>query len=367
MTFNSQLFLVQDIKQTLRNPTLLMLRESSGKALQYQIADIFTKPLDEPTFKRLIVEVGGKAREFDQITSKDAILILCLANGVNIDYARLIWEDIINKLNKKIREKIVSNPRFLFLLLEDKMEGYGNDDVNLNPTQISSVHNWALNKNQPKGPPFIPHMMAICSADELVAFQAPKTSSKAEKKSSLAKDSNPIQHSASNPVVVELHKEDLQATSGSASLGDTGEDKANPHVSSVNSASIHKEPVYSTFTIIHSESTSRPDASTASIAKADAGKYDLHDLVSKQQDKTKSASVGNLNQAGGSIKAVHNVEVDFMDLDSTKYNTPIIIQDEDEEEVHAKKVQAEEPKETKDALASQPLSSKTIKIQEMST
>ncbi|GKE71029.1 hypothetical protein Tco_1529101, partial [Tanacetum coccineum] len=25
---------------------------------QYQLADIFTKPLDEPTFKRLIVELG---------------------------------------------------------------------------------------------------------------------------------------------------------------------------------------------------------------------------------------------------------------------------------------------------------------------
>ncbi|GJY73793.1 hypothetical protein Tco_0478224 [Tanacetum coccineum] len=31
--------------------------------LQYQLADIFTKPLDEPTFKRLIVELGD--RKFD--------------------------------------------------------------------------------------------------------------------------------------------------------------------------------------------------------------------------------------------------------------------------------------------------------------
>ncbi|GJS13445.1 hypothetical protein Tco_0407917 [Tanacetum coccineum] len=99
----------RDIKQILRNPTLLLSREFSAKAkyvaaagccanilwmksqltdydiiyekhidiryhfirdhilkgdmelhfipTQYQLADIFTKPLDEPTFKRLIVEL----------------------------------------------------------------------------------------------------------------------------------------------------------------------------------------------------------------------------------------------------------------------------------------------------------------------
>nr|GEZ81110.1 hypothetical protein [Tanacetum cinerariifolium] len=53
------------------------------------------------------------------------------------DYARLIWEDIINKLNKKAKEKVVPYPRFLSMFLEHKMEGYGNDNVTLNPTQMS--------------------------------------------------------------------------------------------------------------------------------------------------------------------------------------------------------------------------------------
>ncbi|GJW70353.1 hypothetical protein Tco_0127270 [Tanacetum coccineum] len=77
-------------------------------------------------------------------------------------------------------------------------------------------------------------------------------------------------------------------------------------------------------------------------------------------------------------KLIPNVEVDFMDLDSPEDDEPIIIQDdEEEEEVHsekddaenndAEKVHAEEPKETKDASASQPPSPKTIKIQELST
>ncbi|GJV58408.1 retrovirus-related pol polyprotein from transposon TNT 1-94 [Tanacetum coccineum] len=64
----------RDIKQILRNPTLLVVNrifrlpkrdhilkgdiELHFIPTQYQLADIFTKLLDEPTFKRLIVELG---------------------------------------------------------------------------------------------------------------------------------------------------------------------------------------------------------------------------------------------------------------------------------------------------------------------
>ncbi|GJQ97549.1 retrovirus-related pol polyprotein from transposon TNT 1-94 [Tanacetum coccineum] len=40
---------------------------------QYQLADIFTKPLDEPTFKRLIVELGGIIGEIGNTTFRNAI------------------------------------------------------------------------------------------------------------------------------------------------------------------------------------------------------------------------------------------------------------------------------------------------------
>nr|GEV79292.1 retrovirus-related Pol polyprotein from transposon TNT 1-94 [Tanacetum cinerariifolium] len=36
------------------------------------------------------------------------ISLYCLANGVKVDYAKIIWEDIIHKLNKKTREKLLS-------------------------------------------------------------------------------------------------------------------------------------------------------------------------------------------------------------------------------------------------------------------
>nr|GFA51713.1 hypothetical protein [Tanacetum cinerariifolium] len=63
--------------------------------------------------------------------------------------------------------------------------------------------------------------------------------------------------------------------------------------------------------------------------------------------------------------AGHDMRVDFMDLDSPIDDDPIIVQDESDEEVHASKIQPEEPKGTKDASASHPPSPKTIQIQEL--
>ncbi|GJX52981.1 retrovirus-related pol polyprotein from transposon TNT 1-94, partial [Tanacetum coccineum] len=157
---------------------------------QYQVADIFTKPLDEPTFKRLICELGYSGEIEAKGTLRKGFLpprwrlligqiIQCLGE---IDFAKLIWEDFLSKLNKKFRKKVVPYPMFLSMLLQHKMEGYGNDKVTLNLTQDFSAHNWALKKNQPEGSPFTKQMLDICKADALVAFKLPKSSSKAEKK-----------------------------------------------------------------------------------------------------------------------------------------------------------------------------------------
>ncbi|GJR55822.1 hypothetical protein Tco_1406343 [Tanacetum coccineum] len=115
------------------------------------------------------------------------IILYYLANEVEIDFARLNWEDIIHKMNKKSREKVVPYPWFISLLLEYMMPVYGNDELILNPTQVFNVHNWALKPNQPEGPPFTNHMLAICKAEGLVEFKAPITSSKVEKKVSQGK------------------------------------------------------------------------------------------------------------------------------------------------------------------------------------
>ncbi|GJY12501.1 hypothetical protein Tco_0381810 [Tanacetum coccineum] len=118
-----------------------------------------------------------------------------------------------------------------------------------------------------------------------------KTGHSKKKKSISAKDINPIKPPASTPLVDGLHKEDQQATGIPTSLGVTSEDRANPQLSSVKSASIHAELVYSASTIIHFEFASGHDALAAFTAKADPRKTDHNDSVYKQQGIVKGTNI----------------------------------------------------------------------------
>nr|GEV60540.1 hypothetical protein [Tanacetum cinerariifolium] len=83
--------------------------------------------------------LGGKTRGFDQITNKGAIILYSLANGINIDYASIFWEDTIIKLNKN-RKKVVPYTRFRSLLMMHKMkEGYKDEELSLYPTQVFTL------------------------------------------------------------------------------------------------------------------------------------------------------------------------------------------------------------------------------------
>ncbi|GJV25265.1 hypothetical protein Tco_1377960 [Tanacetum coccineum] len=129
--------------------------------------------------------LGGKTGGLDQISNKDATILYCLANGVKVDYAKIIWEDLIHKLNKKTREKIVPYP---------------------------SVHNLTLKPKQPEEPPFTDHMKAICNLDVHVDSKTPKPSSQTE--------------------------EAQQAAGGLTSLGATSEEGAHPQLSSGSNPSV---------------------------------------------------------------------------------------------------------------------------------
>ncbi|GJX04319.1 putative ribonuclease H-like domain-containing protein [Tanacetum coccineum] len=150
---------------------------------------------------KIIQCLGRKIGGLDQISNKDATILYCLANGVKVDYAKLIWEDIIHKLNKKNREK-------------------------------------ALKPNQTEGPPFTDHMKSICNLDVLVDSKAPKPSSQTEEtkasksktgqseketQSSSAKDKSPSHPLPPTPVVGEMHKEAQQATGHDASADSIAE------------------------------------------------------------------------------------------------------------------------------------------------
>ncbi|GKD49037.1 hypothetical protein Tco_1278013, partial [Tanacetum coccineum] len=77
---------------------------------------------------QIIQCLGGKTGGLDQISNEDATIMYCLANGVQVDFAKIIWEDLIHKLNKKTREKIVPYPRFISLILEHMAPKYDNEE-----------------------------------------------------------------------------------------------------------------------------------------------------------------------------------------------------------------------------------------------
>ncbi|GKD01331.1 hypothetical protein Tco_1171605, partial [Tanacetum coccineum] len=57
---------------------------------------------------------------------------------------------------------------------------YENGELNINPTQVFSVHNLTLKPNQSEEPPFTDHMKAICNLFVHVDSKAPKPSSQTE-------------------------------------------------------------------------------------------------------------------------------------------------------------------------------------------
>nr|GEW52352.1 retrovirus-related Pol polyprotein from transposon TNT 1-94 [Tanacetum cinerariifolium] len=224
---------------------------------------------------------------------------------VEVDFPRLIWEDLIHKLNRKIKDKVVLYPMFISLLLEYMMLEYENEELTLNPTSVFRVHNWTLKPNQSEGPPFTDHMKAIYNIDVPVESQAPKTSLKTKKKvpqgkksrarsglkrkqsskhasesktkasksktrqsdkdtqSSSVKDKGPSHPLSSILVVSEMHKEAQQAVSGLTFLSATSEERAYPQLSSV-------------------------DFTTG----ADFRISNPNDIIPEQQDKTKSTGDG---------------------------------------------------------------------------
>nr|GEV18958.1 retrovirus-related Pol polyprotein from transposon TNT 1-94 [Tanacetum cinerariifolium] len=248
---------------------------------QYQFVDIFTKPLEESTFKRLTVELGRVRGEIGITTFRNALKAHYLPHSTmyvpspsitTIDYAKIIWYDLIHKLNKKTKEKSIPFPRFFSLLLEHMSPEYENEELTINPTQVFSVHNLTL-KPKPKERPFTDHTKAICNLVVPVDSKAPKPSShtkktpqgkkpgaktglrskisskhtseskteasisqtgqsKIETQSSSAKEKSSSHPSHPTPMVGKMHKDAQQKAGGLTSLGATSEEGAHPQLSS---------------------------------------------------------------------------------------------------------------------------------------
>ncbi|GJY69561.1 hypothetical protein Tco_0472543 [Tanacetum coccineum] len=135
-------------------------------------------------------------------------------------------------------------------------------------------------------------------------------------------DSNPSSPLVSTPVDIGMHKEDQQATGGLTSLGVTGEERANPQLSS------------------------GCDALVNSTAEVDPGLSAPNDSIPQQQgmdEGTKNTSYDHIfavkeEEASSTIKLedlaklVSNMEPSFKDLDSPKDDHVIVVDDSDEDE-----------------------------------
>ncbi|GKE27053.1 hypothetical protein Tco_1442437 [Tanacetum coccineum] len=224
-----------------------------------------------------------------------------------------------------------------------------------------SVNNWELKPNQPEGPPFTDHMLAICVAAKLVVFKAPKTSSNAErvsqgkkpgakpghkkhstslkqpsgsnieatkgrsskaptgskigylkrkKESISAMDSNPSRTSASTPVVAEMHKEDKQATGYDASAYSTAE--ADPRIYAPSDSIPQQQGLETVYTTTDTEK----EAST----------------IAKQVEEAISDEASKIIKLEDLAKLMPNVKADFMDLDSLKDDPIIVVNESDDDE-----------------------------------
>ncbi|GJU34572.1 hypothetical protein Tco_1182926 [Tanacetum coccineum] len=241
-----------------------------------------------PWFKtiRLSSVLGGKTRGFDRITNKDAIILYSLANGINIDYANIFWEDIIIKLNKM-------------------KEGYGDA--------------------------------------EPVVFKASKTSSNAERVPQGIKPRAKPGHKKHSTSLKQPSVSSKEAT-----IGVTSEARANPQLSSGMTTFNLNEPIYSASFIIHSKFASGDDALLVSTAEADLGKYSLSIGPHVLADKTQSVSKG-LETLEDLAKLVSSVQPSFKDLNSPKDDHIIVVDDSDEDE-EAEKVHATTNVEIEDTL-----------------
>ncbi|GJV72395.1 hypothetical protein Tco_1492390 [Tanacetum coccineum] len=459
---------VKDIKQILRNPILLLLRELFIKShtlkedmefhfipTQYQLANIFIKLLDKPSFKRLINELepftrspnmykeyisefwnaigahylphsreyvappyidivrpwfeiirngeirpvkgtlkksllppkwrllmaqiiqcfGGKTGGFDQITNNDAIILYSIANGINIDYASIFWEDIIIKQNKRNREKIVPYTRFLSLLMMHKMkEGYGDA---LKPSSKA--------ERVPQG---TKPGAKLGHKNHSTSSKQPSVSSKEATKDGSSKAST-----GSKTGHLKRKKEFSSAINWwPTSLGVTSEARANPPISSGMSVFNLNEPIYSASFIIHSEYASGNEASAVSTAEVDPGKSapsgtDLHVLADKTQyvsegletvltqpitGKGASSIARQVEEDEASktvkledlAKLVSSVQPSIKDLDSPK-DDPIIVVDDSDEDEEAEEVHDTTNVEIKDTSVPKSLSPKSSQIQEL--
>ncbi|GJT37686.1 hypothetical protein Tco_0937551 [Tanacetum coccineum] len=101
-----------------------------------QLADIFTKPLAEPSFTRLVAELEGSDAAYCQVSRS-------LLWGLNVDTGNILFFDLVSKLvnGKKGRELNVCYTKSFSLIIEHLLgNAYNNDKLkSFKPHHISAT------------------------------------------------------------------------------------------------------------------------------------------------------------------------------------------------------------------------------------
>ncbi|GKA52615.1 hypothetical protein Tco_0745930 [Tanacetum coccineum] len=158
------------------------------------------------------------SRYGEAVEAKGTLKKSLLPPRVNIDYVRLIWEDIINKLNKKTREKLSLTLDKLVAFKAPKTSSKDEKKVTkgTNPGATSG-------RRKKQIPVLYNHPQSKIEAAKCVSLKRDTGfqtgHSVKETQSSSAKDTNPSQPPSPTPMVVRMHKVVQQETGGPTSLG----------------------------------------------------------------------------------------------------------------------------------------------------
>ncbi|GJW26925.1 retrovirus-related pol polyprotein from transposon TNT 1-94 [Tanacetum coccineum] len=309
------LIFVNEIKQILRNPTLLLLRELSELSTNMDI----------------------KSGIYGEV-------------GLNI-FRNAIGAHYLPHSSEYVAPPSIDVVRKWFPMI-----GYGEEvSTKGTPRKILLPPTWRL---------LMAHIIQ-CLGDKTGAKPGAKTGhkkpatsskqptssktiySKRRKESSSTMDSNLSRPSISTPMDTEMHKEDQQVTSSLTSLGVTSEERAHPQLSSGMSALNLNKPIFSASFIIHSESASGHDVSADFIAEADPKLSAPNDSIPPQQG-LETVLTQPTTKKEASSTAIHG---DKEEASTAIHDDPVIIVDEsDEDEPNA------ETKDTSVPISSSPSS-----------
>nr|GEZ82379.1 hypothetical protein [Tanacetum cinerariifolium] len=273
-----------------------------------------------------------------------------LANVVNIDYAELIWEDIITKLNKKTKEKV-----FPYTSL-----------------QCSPL---TLKKNQPEAPPFIDHILTICNANVPVEHKAPNTSSYTRKKDFKGKNPGAKSGHMKQPTSSKHHPWfNIKATKGGSSKAPTGSKTIHLVKETQSSSALDtnsSQPLEST--LVQTKFAS--EGLETVLIKPATGKGASHIEQEVEEEFNTSLDLFGSDDANKKIKLedlsklVQNMEANFMDIDSPDDEPIIVVNESKEEADKTKDIHATSYLQNKDTSVPKPssLSSLQTELKELPT